>query len=95
MDFHFSHIGFFSMNEKHGLGIKIFKNKNLILIAHWINDTIDGLTIYITSNSNEEKILFCNKDKTNNEIVSEKEIKKIKESQIYRDMKDFYSNIKD
>lgn len=83
------------MNKKHGLGIKIYKNKNLILIGHWINDSIDGLAIYISNNSNEEKYLYFEKDKTKVEIANEIEIKKIKESQIYKEMKEFYSNMRE
>jgi len=75
------------------LGIKIYKNKNIILIGHWINDTIDGLAILISNSSNQEKYLYFENDKDKVEIVNENDIKKIKESQIYKNMKEFYSNI--
>lgn len=89
-------LGFFSMNKKHGLGIKIIKNKNVTLIGNWINDTIDGLVIYISEDKvNEEKFLYFEKNKSKLEIIDKEEIDKIKESILYEQFKEFYSNIKD
>jgi len=80
------------MNKKNGLGVKFNKNKGISLIGNWIQDNLEGLAILINE-SKDEKIIYF-QEKRKNEISDESEIIAIKESPIYREMKEFYLNVK-
>lgn len=80
------------MNKKNGLGVKFNKNKGISLIGNWTQDNLEGLAILINE-SKEEKIIYF-KEKIKNEIYDESEITTIKESPMYKEMKEFYSNVK-
>ena len=85
-------------NLKYGLGANFYLDKNLVVIGEWVDNNLQGLTINIKENDNSnsrERLLMIDENKQKKEIKDEVVIRKIKESEEYFNLKEFYANIKD
>ena len=79
---------------KNGLGANFYTEKNLVVIGDWLENNLQGLAIYIKDDDNE-RLWIIDEDKQKKEIKDEASINKIKESEEYTQLRDFYTNIKD
>ena len=84
-------------NLKNGLGANFYLEKNLVVIGEWTDNNLQGLTINIKDNdsANKERLLIIDENKNKKEIKDEAIIIKIKESEEYINLKEFYINIRD
>ena len=84
-------------NLKNGLGANFYLEKNLVVIGEWTDNNLQGLTINIKDNdsANKERLLIIDENKNKKEIKDEAIIIKIKESEEYINLREFYINIRD
>lgn len=82
---------------KNGLGASFYVEKNLVVIGEWKNNNLEGLTINIQENNDSinERYMVIDENKQKKEIKDEDTISKIKKSEEYKHLKEFYLNVKD
>ena len=88
------HIGYFSHDKKDGYGASFYTEKKFVIISKWVNDIIDGITIIISLNLNDdksddfknEKIVIIKEGNIIKSEFNENEINEIKKNKDYNEM---------
>ena len=88
------HIGYFSHDKKDGFGASFYTEKKFVIISKWVNDIIDGITIIISLNLNDdksddfknEKIVIIKEGNIIKSEFNENEINEIKKNKDYNEM---------
>ena len=73
--------------------MNFYKNKNTAILGNWIDNNLEGLAIFFMEDL-EERIWVVEKDKKKSEITDKNELNKIKDNKNYKELKEFYYNIK-
>lgn len=73
--------------------MNFYKNKNTSILGNWIDNNLEGLAIFFMEDL-EERIWLVEKDKKKSEITDNNELNKIKDNKNYKELKDFFYNIK-
>lgn len=73
--------------------MNFYKNKNTSILGNWIDNNLEGLAIFFMEDL-EERIWLVEKDKKKSEITDNNELNKIKDNKNYKELKEFFYNIK-
>ena len=99
------HVGYFSNDKKEGYGASFFIEKGFVLLGKWVNDKMEGVALIFSKNFNEdknninfddniknEKIVMMKEGNIINGNLSDDDINKIKNDQVYNDLIKLYKD---
>ena len=99
------HVGYFSNDKKEGYGASFFIEKGFVLLGKWVNDKMEGVALIFSKNFKEdknninfddniknEKIVMMKEGNIINGNLSDDDINKIKNDQVYNDLIKFYKD---